>query len=264
MAAKSPPWMKLELKTPDKTQVYAMAAHLKKDPDLMLGKLVRWWCWLDLHTTDEHTHMHPDSVDALLGCKGFARAMIAAGWAVLADDGAVDVVRWSEHNGKGAKSRVQNAVDVANCKANKKEKGKEVVRIETLPCHDLEKDKEYKDRLSLTREPTERATHHIAETPLAGRARPSNEEEVRDVMKACPNCMLAPAELDACASRFFNDMEACGWVDTKGRPIWEWQPAARSYLSGWVNNIRNGSRPAQKSKSSARMGCNDPNDYPMT
>ncbi len=138
-----PPWMKVELKTPDKTRIYAMAAALKKDPDLVLGKLVRWWCWIDMHTTDEHTHMLPDSVDALVRCKGFTQAMQDVGWVVLAADDTVDVVRWGEHNGRGAKKRVQNARDVANHRANKKGKCKEDVRYETLHVPELEKEKEY-------------------------------------------------------------------------------------------------------------------------
>lgn len=32
-------------------------------------------------------------------------------------------------------------------------------------------------------------------------------------------------------------MEAAGWVDTKGRNVWNWKAAARLFASAWQNHL---------------------------
>ena len=45
-------WLKFEKATPDKPEVFAIAARLDIDPDAVVGKLIRVWSWFDTHTVD--------------------------------------------------------------------------------------------------------------------------------------------------------------------------------------------------------------------
>jgi hypothetical protein len=74
-----------------------------------------------------------------------------------------------------------------------------------------------------------------AEQPKArsGRPLPESADEVRSFMAAQPICGLKGDELAACASSFFDDMEAQGWTARNGSPLFDWHAAARRYLNTW-------------------------------
>lgn len=45
-------WIKVEVITPDKPEIFQIAEILGIDPDAVLGKLVRIWVWADQQTID--------------------------------------------------------------------------------------------------------------------------------------------------------------------------------------------------------------------
>lgn len=45
-------WIKVEVITPDKPEIFQIAEILNIDPDAVLGKLVRIWAWADQQTID--------------------------------------------------------------------------------------------------------------------------------------------------------------------------------------------------------------------
>ncbi len=45
-------WIKIEVITPDKPEIYQIAEMLDTDPDAVMGKLVRLWAWADQQTID--------------------------------------------------------------------------------------------------------------------------------------------------------------------------------------------------------------------
>lgn len=45
-------WIKVEVITPDKPEIFQIAELLNIDPDAVLGKLVRIWAWADQQTID--------------------------------------------------------------------------------------------------------------------------------------------------------------------------------------------------------------------
>lgn len=105
-----PAWIKIEVTTPDKPEVIAMAARLRvKDPDTVTGKLVRLWVWADANSIDGHAISITRSfVDRLTGCRGFAAAMEAVGW-LEGGDGMVTFPGFDRHNGDSAKRRATEA-----------------------------------------------------------------------------------------------------------------------------------------------------------
>lgn len=98
-------WIKIEVITPDKPEVVAMAAKLRKDQDLVTGKLVRLWCWADLHSVGgEALPITRRWIDQHVRVKGFAGAMESAGW-LEGNDGELRFPHFERHNGNSAKRR---------------------------------------------------------------------------------------------------------------------------------------------------------------
>lgn len=98
-------WIKLQKDTPDKPEVLAIASRLEIDPDAVVGKLVRIWCWFDTHTIDGNAQSVTFSyLDRLTGVTGFAEQVALVGW--LEQDGALlKLPNFDYHNGKTAKTR---------------------------------------------------------------------------------------------------------------------------------------------------------------
>lgn len=81
-------WIKVEVITPDKPEVYQLAELLELDPDAVLGKLIRLWSWADQQTIDGNADCNAVSVtksaiDRITFVRGFAEAMLKVGWLAL-------------------------------------------------------------------------------------------------------------------------------------------------------------------------------------
>lgn len=102
-------WIKVEVITPDKPEVFQLSEILNLDPDAVLGKLIRLWTWADQQTIDGNANCNAASVtrnavDRITFVSGFADALIAVGW--LADMGGVLIFpNFERHNGESSKKR---------------------------------------------------------------------------------------------------------------------------------------------------------------
>lgn len=106
-------WLKFEKATPDKPEVFAIAARLGIDPDAVVGKLIRVWSWFDTHTVDGNAvGVTPELLDRIAGVAGFVTAMRESGWVVVTEDG-VSLPNFDRHNGETAKKRALTAKRVA-------------------------------------------------------------------------------------------------------------------------------------------------------
>ena len=98
-------WIKFETVTPDKPEVWSIAADIDADPDAVIGKLVRIWIWADQQTIDGNAQSVTRSqIDYVARSKGFAEAMEKVGWLKDTKRGLV-FSNFDRHNGKGAKKR---------------------------------------------------------------------------------------------------------------------------------------------------------------
>lgn len=98
-------WLKLELATPDKPEVFALASALNLDRDCVVGKLIRVWRWFDQHLENGHAASVTKIVlDEIAGCSGFAQQLVVVGW-LREVEGGVRVPNFERHLGKGAKKR---------------------------------------------------------------------------------------------------------------------------------------------------------------
>jgi len=103
-------WIKFESATPDKPEVWAIAASLSIDPDAVVGKLLRVWGWFDQQTEDGNApSVSKMLLDRLVGVTGFCKSVIDAGWMI--DDGVIiSLPHFDRHNGKTAKNRATTAL----------------------------------------------------------------------------------------------------------------------------------------------------------
>lgn len=109
-------WIKFEVATPDKPEVWVIANQLNIDPDAVVGKLLRIWTWFDQHTEKGNApSVTKMLLDRSVGVAGFCDAVIAAGWMMESSD-SVELPNFERHNGKSAKKRAVTAKRVAKHK----------------------------------------------------------------------------------------------------------------------------------------------------
>lgn len=146
-------WIKVEVITPDKPEVYQLAELLELDPDAVLGKLIRLWAWADQQTIDGNADCNAVSVtksaiDRITFVKGFADAMLHTGWLAL-DGEKLIFPNFERHNGNSTKKRALTNRRVANLRDSQRidTPNGNVQRVtkktqKELPDEDEEEDKE--------------------------------------------------------------------------------------------------------------------------
>lgn len=102
-------WIKLEVITPDKPEIFRLAEILNIDPDAALGKVIRFWAWADQQMIDGNAECNARSVtksaiDRITFMAGFADALIQVGW-LVENDGGLSLPNFERHNGKSSKKR---------------------------------------------------------------------------------------------------------------------------------------------------------------
>ena len=106
-------WLKVEKSTPDKPEVFAMAASLNLDPDIVFSRLFKMWCWFDANTTDGNAHgVTSTLLDRYVGVTGFCTAALQVGWLNVTENG-LSLPNFEYHNGQSAKDRSLTAKRVA-------------------------------------------------------------------------------------------------------------------------------------------------------
>ena len=106
-------WIKIEMATPDKPEVFAMAAELGIDPDAVVGKLVRFWSWCDQQSIDGNAiPVTQTFLDRITHQPGFSDALRKVGWLEVRS-GSLQVPHFDRHNGQSAKARAESNRRVA-------------------------------------------------------------------------------------------------------------------------------------------------------
>ncbi|EPY6763356.1 TPA: DNA replication domain protein [Klebsiella pneumoniae] len=138
-------WIKVEVITPDKPEIFQIAEILNIDPDAVLGKLVRIWAWADQQTVDGNAGSVTKGVlDRIAFITGFADALIAVGW--LAYDGNKLILpNFERHNGESSKKRALTNRRVAAHRKNETQKVTLATLQKALP--EEEEEEEVKDKI---------------------------------------------------------------------------------------------------------------------
>ena len=68
--------------------------------------MVRWLCWLDMHTPDGKSGLTEDELNKLVfSGKKHTAVLILMGWAAVDEDGFICSVDFEKHNGRVTKAR---------------------------------------------------------------------------------------------------------------------------------------------------------------
>ena len=131
-------WIKFEHATCNKPEVFQISESLGIDPDAVIGKLLRFWCWCDEQAVTCNDKCNALTVtktviDRITFRTGFADAMEKAGWLEYVD-GELSVPNFNRHNGKTAKDRsVTNKRVAKNRKCNDECNGDTVTNVTLEP-----------------------------------------------------------------------------------------------------------------------------------
>lgn len=129
-------WIKFEVATPDKPEVYQLADMANIDPDAAVGKLLRVWSWFDQQTQDGNApSVTKKLLDRSVCVTGFCDFMISVGWMDEAN-GVIHLSNFERHNGKTAKNRALTAKRVASHKNKTNAEGNAAIVSIALPRED--------------------------------------------------------------------------------------------------------------------------------
>ena len=131
-------WLKIEIETPDKPEVWAIADYLEIDPDAVFGKLFRVWSWFDTHSEKGNAPSVTKSLlNRTVGVTNFCDALISVGW-MLEQNGEIVLTNFDRHNGETAKTRAL-AAKRASKRRNADRHAK--VTLTALPREEKRRDK---------------------------------------------------------------------------------------------------------------------------
>lgn len=219
-------WIKIEMATPDKPEVFRMAELLEIDPDAVVGKLVRFWSWCDSQSVDGNAIPVTTSyLDRLTHQPGFSDALRKVGWLEVRS-GSLQVPRFDRHNGQSAKARAESNRRVSKHRTGKRN-GESVTNVtpealqKPLPEKRREEEKEERER-----------------KPAGGIRRPTLEQ----AKAAASNMGIPPMKAD----EWWHAREASEWM--KGMagggtsPVGSnWQADLKTYATrGSMNPGHNG------------------------
>lgn len=133
-------WLKMEMELSDKPEVHYIANALSLDPDAVVGKLFRVWCWFNKHTVDGNAHGVTFSLlDRITSVSGFGEAMAFAGWLEQRDK-TLHMPNFEYHTSESAKKRALTAKRVANHKAKTNAEANAASVTSALPREEKRRD----------------------------------------------------------------------------------------------------------------------------
>jgi hypothetical protein len=179
------PWIKIEVSTPDKPEICAIATQLRIDPDAVVGKLVRFWSWAELSGADPNDlNVTKEFINKVCGRKGFAEALIQAGW-LDESDGTLSFPNFERHNGNASKVRGLTARRVEQHRARK---GKENVKSVTK--------RTLKAPKSQSQPAPDATTMNSADSVLTPVKQLDSVEKVEEIQPEVANVNAAPEPLE--------------------------------------------------------------------
>ena len=172
-------WIKVRHAIPDHPKVKMVAHILGIDQDTALGKIIRFWQYVDRYSTGHALVMDVSLVDAEMGVTGFVEALQTVGWARVTARG-IEVPEFEKHNGETAKKRADNQRRKARSRAKKaKEPADSDVTQSCDTGHDsvtrfcderaYQKEKEKEKEKSKSAAPQQVTTTPAPDTPQQGR-----------------------------------------------------------------------------------------------
>ena len=113
-------WIPMRVSLPNDPAVIAIAAMLRADEDLVVGKLFRFWTWADQQCADGNAPGVTESwLDRYVSAAGFAAALVKVGWLIVDGDG-LKVPKFDRWMGNSGKKRLKTNQRVARHREEKR------------------------------------------------------------------------------------------------------------------------------------------------
>lgn len=229
-------WIKIEENMPEKPEVAIIADILGiPDPDTVAGKLVRVWAWATRNcngdgVTSVTARKH---LDRCAGVSGFSDAMQKAGWLTV-DGDILAFPNFGRHCSQTAKERALTQKRVAK---HRKKSGNGNGVTKALPEKRREEKREDADASSRAPSAAAALRHENSGDLPHNPNRSATFEQVVSFAKSQPMAIT-----DECCEKFFDRMEADGWVNKFGFPLADWRPRFREWATSWSKNANNKNR----------------------
>ena len=231
-------WIKVEKTTLDKPEVWELAEKLgMSDPDYVLGKLMRFWMWVDGITEDGQIKTSYAFIDRLVHCSGFARALAMIGW-LEGRDGLLSIPNYDRHNSRPAKARALEAEAKSLRRKENKNVGQMSDTCPTKTAENVRPEKRREENIGINKVESHSTVVNGNESSTKGSLQssqfPKSVDEVKAILQAeVDRCLLLlmPDDLHDCAYQYFNAMEGCGWLDSRGRMVTKGQSHAKTYAA---------------------------------
>lgn len=138
-------WVKMRSNLDTHPKVVAIACDLETSELHVVGMLWKVWTWADQHSLDGNAICVTESfLNRITGNANFSTALRKVGW-LDGNDGELTFPRFSEHNGKTAKSRSETALRVNKHRSEVKQKCNAPTVTNALPEKRREEKKEEKE-----------------------------------------------------------------------------------------------------------------------
>ena len=109
-------WIKMRTNLDRDPDVIRLASMLSLEEDHIVGKLHRFWSWVDDQTDNGEIDVAPTWVDRYVNAQGFCDSLVEVGWLSFTDKGLV-IPNFEKHMSNTAKKRAENQRRVSEHRA---------------------------------------------------------------------------------------------------------------------------------------------------
>lgn len=246
------PWAKIVTTLPESREAFAVKNKLRIKRMEAVGILSTWICYIQAHSKAGETNLTPKDLDALVERRGASDALRDIGWIAIDDNGCVRALNFERYNDSTAKTRESWAEQKRAYRARQKaaqcpadcppflpecpadmSSGQNGGHVRTR----IDKNKIIEECPIDKELPPMNAS---APPPAAGRGVALLPRCADEVVSFAMNDATLPLDAETrqrCAMDYFETMEACGWIDTRHRPVTDWRPAFRVYARRYAANL---------------------------
>ena len=210
-------WVKMRSNLDTHPKVVAIACDLETSELHVVGMLWKVWTWADQHSLDGNAICVTESfLNRITGNANFSTALRKVGW-LDGNDGELTFPRFSEHNGKTAKSRSETALRVNKHRSEVKQKCNAPTVTNALPEKRREEKKEEKEfSFSTDEKRTEgdRLTFPVGPSPESTRFFDAYPKKTK--RNLVPDAFVRAVDAIA-ASRGWSEGPAAEWLIAKAQ-----------------------------------------------
>lgn len=210
-----------------------------------LGMLQRWILFIQGHSENGRTRLNRKMFDQLMcNKKGACKLFEEIGWIEIDEDGCVRALNFEKYNDATETIRDKWAEQKRKYRAKNKAANEPLPPACPPECPaDMSaglvhtQDNTRQDSPPVRELPPPDASAPPPAAPRGVALLPRNADEV---VHHAMNDATLPMDAETrqrCAMDFFETMEACGWIDTRHRPVTDWRPAFRVYARRYAANL---------------------------